>query len=220
MARNLFPIDRTALVMQGAYEPVLTPPTTAIQIFIDANATLLADIQTPLGSTIADSTIYTTNGLLPEFLGPDGYVRLYGKAVGGTGPAVAIFAQAAAGTGNIRQLWATGPAAVALSGQRVVTPAVDGTLNYASNDNINHLAAPLWVTAGAVSSGVSVEALMHGMMVEPSWTWTPGPVYLGTNGLLTQVPPAAPGALFIAQVGTATSPTSLFVDRAPSIKIT
>lgn len=100
MARNLFPIDRTALVMQGPYEPVLTPPTTAIQVFTDANATTLANIQTPQGSTIANSTIFTSNGLLPEFLGPDGLVRLFGKVVGGNDPAVAMFAQIVAAGGG------------------------------------------------------------------------------------------------------------------------
>lgn len=100
MARNLFPMDRTALILQGAYEPVLTPPTTAIKIFTDANATTPANIQTPQGSTIANSTVFTADGLVPEFLGPEGAVRLYGKVVGGDDPAVAMFAQNATGGGG------------------------------------------------------------------------------------------------------------------------
>jgi hypothetical protein len=100
VARNLFPIDRTALIMQGPYEPVLTPPTTAIQIFTDANATIPASIQTPQGTNIANSTVFTTNGLIPEFLGPDGAVRLFGKVVGGDDPAVAMFAQIVAAGGG------------------------------------------------------------------------------------------------------------------------
>jgi len=100
VARNLFPIDRTALIMQGSYEPVLTPPTTAIKIYMDAEATIAADIQTPQGATIANSTIFTTNGILPEFLGPNGSLRLYGKVVGEGDPAVAMFAQIVAGGGG------------------------------------------------------------------------------------------------------------------------
>lgn len=100
MARNTFPTDRTALVMQGSYEPVLTPPTTAIKIFTDSHATTPANIQTPQGVTIADSTVFTSNGVLPEFLGPDGVVRLYGKVVGGNNPPVAMFAQATSGGGG------------------------------------------------------------------------------------------------------------------------
>lgn len=124
------------------------------------------------------------------------------------------------GAAGSNAIFATGNAATVLSGHRVVTPAADGTLGYASNDNLAHLAAPLWVTIGAVASGAPVDALMFGPMTEPSWSWTPGPVYLGVNGVLTQTAPAAPAALFLAQVGVATSPTSLVVDRVPSIKLT
>lgn len=123
----------------------------------------------------------------------------------------------AAGSGAI---FATGDAAITLSGHRVVTPDFDGTLRYATNDNEADLAAPLWVTTGAAAPGDAVSALAFGSLTEPTWNWVPGPVYLGTNGQLTQTPPVAPDAAFIAQVGIATSPTSLFVDRTPSIKIT
>jgi hypothetical protein len=94
-------------------------------------------------------------------------------------------------------------------------PQVNGQLNYASNDNVAHLAAPLWITTGAASPGSPVDVLITGLMVEPSWSWTPGPVYLGANGQLTQTPPAAPGAVFLAQVGIGDQPDiSLFVDRS------
>jgi hypothetical protein len=93
VARNRFPIDRTALILQGAYEPVLTPPRTGIQVFSDANATTLADIRELDGSAIAQSTIYAEGGLIPEFLGPDGAVRVYGKNLGSTAAAVPMFAQ-------------------------------------------------------------------------------------------------------------------------------
>lgn len=100
MARNRFPIDRTALILQGAYEPVLTPPRTGIQIFSDANATALADIRELDGSAIAQSTIYAEDGLIPEFLGPDGAVRVYGKNLGSTAAAVPMFAQIVSGGGG------------------------------------------------------------------------------------------------------------------------
>jgi hypothetical protein len=93
VARNRFPIDRTALILQGAYEPVLTPPRTGIQIFADVNATTLADIRNLDNSAIAQSTIYAEGGLIPEFLGPDGAVRVYGKNLGSTAAAVPMFAQ-------------------------------------------------------------------------------------------------------------------------------
>jgi hypothetical protein len=100
VARYRFPIDRTALILQGAYEPVLTPPRTGIQIFSDANATALADIQNLDGSAIAQSTVYAEGGLIPEFLGPDGVVRVYGKNLGSTAAAIPMFAQIVSGGGG------------------------------------------------------------------------------------------------------------------------
>ena len=115
--------------------------------------------------------------------------------------------------------YAVGTAATALSGHRVVTADPDGTWRYASNDNPADMAAPLWITTGAVDAGQQGEAVILGPITEPSWSWNPGPVFLGLNGALTQTPPAAPDAVFLVQVGFATSATTLFVDRNPSIKL-
>lgn len=116
---------------------------------------------------------------------------------------------------------AVGIAAVALSGHRAVTPGPGGGWVYASNDEPEHLGAPIWITTGAAAAGAAAEAMIIGPMTEPSWNWIPRqPVYLGTNGVLTQSAPTAPDAFFLAQVGFAISATSLYVDRLPSIKIT
>jgi len=118
----------------------------------------------------------------------------------------------------VAQIQLTANAAVALSGHRVVTPRPDGTLEYASNAVASHLHAPLWITQGAVTIGQSATVLAYGSLTESSWAWTPGgPLFLGADGLLTQIPPVAPGALFSAQIGTATRATAAFFDRQPSI---
>lgn len=222
MARYRFPSDRSAFVYGSDLAPILTPPRTALAIYADQALTIPANITDVNGVPIADSTVYTTNGVLDEFYGPDGVTRLW-AARPGTSP-YPLDAQAlsviASGGGASSSLQATGIAAEALSGHRVVTPKPDGTLDYASNDNIAHVQAPLWVTTGAAAAGAQAIALMLGTIVEPTWAWTPGPVYLGANGVLTQTPPTAPGAVFLASVGTATAATSLYVDRGPSIKIT
>jgi len=116
------------------------------------------------------------------------------------------------------QVQLTAIAAVALSGHRAVTPRPDGTVEYASNAVAAHLHAPLWITQGAVTAGQLATVLAYGALVESSWAWTPGvPLFLGAGGLLTQTAPVAPGALFSAQVGTATGATAAFFDRQPSI---
>jgi hypothetical protein len=220
MTRYRFPADRSAFIYGQDFAPILTPPRTAVVVYQDQAMTEPADIQTLTGSTIALSTVYTVEGLIPEFLGPDGVSRLWAGVSGA--PAYPLDAEASSlfsSSSASSALHASGIAAATLSGHRVVTPQPDGTLNYASNDNLSHVQAPLWITTGATDVGGTVDALMLGQMTEGSWTWSQGPVYLGANGLLTQTPPVSP-AVFLAQVGTATTATSLFVDRGPSIKLT
>lgn len=118
------------------------------------------------------------------------------------------------------QLRIVGTAAGTLSGHRVVTRLPDGTIGYASNDDPAFLHNPLWLTTGAAEAAAEVTALAYGSISEGGWSWAPGPVYLGQAGLLTQTPPTAvAGAVFLAQVGCATAPTWLFVDRQPSISL-
>jgi hypothetical protein len=100
----------------------------------------------------------------------------------------------------------------------VVTQGSDGRVGYASNDNPAHVQSPLWITMGAATTGTAVEVVMFGALTEPSWTWTPGPLYLGAAGALTQTPPSAlGGATFLAQIGVASGATAVFIDRGPSI---
>lgn len=108
-------------------------------------------------------------------------------------------------------------AATDLSGHRVVTLDASGELVYADNTNSAHAHAPLWLTTGAATTGAATDVVASGDVTEPSWSWTPGPVYLGGNGLLTQAPPSAPGAAFLARVGYAADPTTVYVDPQPSI---
>jgi hypothetical protein len=118
---------------------------------------------------------------------------------------------------DIGQVKTTLTASATLSGHRAVTIRPDGTLEYASNTVLNHLHAPIWLTTAAVTSGDQAIVLLYGVLTEPSWSWTPAaPLYLGINGVVTQVPPSVP-ALFLAQLGIATSPTTVFIDRQPSI---
>jgi len=120
--------------------------------------------------------------------------------------------------GATEQVRVTGIAGTALSGQRVVTKLPNASIGYASNDIISHVHAPLWIALGSAVAGDTVEALAYGSLEEPSWNWIPGdPLFLGSGGVLVQVPPIVPGALFLAQVGVATTITTIFINRQPSI---
>lgn len=125
----------------------------------------------------------------------------------------------ASGSTSSIDLRRTALAAEALSGHRIVTELPDGTVGYASSDDLADLHAPLWLTLGAATLGGSVDLLLLGSATEGSWSWTPGPVYLGANGALTQSPPTGSPALFLAQVGVATSSTTLYLDRQPSVAL-
>lgn len=92
----------------------------------------------------------------------------------------------------------------ALSGHRAVGVS-GGQASYADATTQPNVTG---ITQGAASNGASVVVQTTGELVEPSWNWSNGPVYLASNGLLTQAPPSS-GAL--VEVGTALSPTKLLI---------
>lgn len=100
-----------------------------------------------------------------------------------------------------------------LGGHRAVWIDTDDAVYYADNalPSADRVAG---ITTGAAGLAASVAIQMQGEIVEPTWAWTPGPVYLGAAGALTQVAPIA-GA--VAQVGVATAPTKLLVRPEPAI---
>lgn len=99
-----------------------------------------------------------------------------------------------------------GVAAVALGGQRAVYLANDG-MRYASADNLAMINV-LGVTVGAVAQGASVSIRTGGSLTDPAFSFVPGPVYLGLNGLLTQTLPTANS---LVVVGDALNATTLLV---------
>lgn len=107
------------------------------------------------------------------------------------------------------------PAAVPLGGHRVVYSAPDG-LRYASSDDGTADAA-LGVTTHAAAAGEIVRVVTFGSLSENSWAWTPEePVWLGANGLLTQIAPAAGTSL---QVAVAKSATALHINLLSPVSI-
>jgi len=99
-------------------------------------------------------------------------------------------------------------AARALGGHRAVVAVGDDRVDYASADQPDHAGRVLGITAGAVDAAEAVRVVIAGPMVEPSWNWVSGPVFVGLDGLLTQAPPASG---FVQVVGAALAPTRLLV---------
>lgn len=102
-------------------------------------------------------------------------------------------------------------AAIALGGHRVVVLNSFGEAIYADNTVAGHGNKILGLTTGAASSGATASVQNGGEIEEGSWGWIlDQPVYLATNGLLTQTPPESP-AIFSLIVGFPVSTTKLFI---------
>lgn len=97
----------------------------------------------------------------------------------------------------------------ALGGNRVVRADTNGKAVYASN-TVAASQNLLGITTGSASLGATATVQRSGIMAEPSWSWTAGQlIYLGTNGVMTQVYPA--GATIVIIVGFALTPTSIHI---------
>lgn len=95
----------------------------------------------------------------------------------------------------------------AIGGHRIVKITPTGC-DYADSSTISDLGKVIGMTQSAFSMGELVTIFTQTTITEPSWNWTLGPVYLSTNGLLTQT---APTVGFLQQIGTALSPTELLL---------
>lgn len=109
----------------------------------------------------------------------------------------------------------TALATMPISGHRGIR-AVFGGVATASASDPTHFNTLVGVSIGAAAPGAICSYIAAGPITEPSWTWAPGPVLLGIDGLLTQQEPASG---FLQQVGISDSPTRIIVGILPPIKI-
>lgn len=97
----------------------------------------------------------------------------------------------------------------ALGGHRAIT--ADGF--HATPSLLDKLAG---ISTGAASIGETAVLQRSGLMVEPTWTWTPdAPVFVGAAGVLTQTPPSG----VARRVAWAISATEINVDLFPIIQL-
>lgn len=106
-------------------------------------------------------------------------------------------------------------AAADLGGHRVVRALDALQVEYADSANPDHGDDTLGITSGAASVGAVIEVLTGGPLAFNGWAWTPGePVFLGSNGLLTQ---SSPAAGFTQVIGFAQDATTIFIGVEPPI---
>lgn len=131
---------------------------------------------------------------------------IYMVAAGAQGPAGV--AGAPGPTGGVAVQHTAG---VALGGHRMVVLDNSQLAIYADCAISAHAHKVLGMTSGAVVSGDTATIQTGGEMTEPSWNWTLGtPVWLSTNGQLTQTVPTTGFSLII---GFPISATTLFVSK-------
>ncbi|SDJ61660.1 hypothetical protein [Pseudomonas indica] len=102
-----------------------------------------------------------------------------------------------------------------LSALRVVYE-LDGVVRILDYRDAAHIDLLLGITLTAADPGIPVNVQRTGVIEDNSWTWTPGPVWLGTNGDLTQIPPADG---YDVLLGAAMSATRITLDLQPPIQL-
>lgn len=108
-------------------------------------------------------------------------------------------------------------ASVPMSGHRMVAPIDANQVVYADCSTLLNRINTLGLSLNAASPGGTVDVQRLGEVQHSGWAWTPGAVFLGQDGNLTQTVP--PGALFSLIVGFALDPTTLFIDIGVAITL-
>ena len=106
-------------------------------------------------------------------------------------------------------------AAGPLSSRRAVTVAGDGRVAYPDRTvdaDAARFLGILVTSASAADDPVTVRR--RGTITEAGWAWTPGPVWVGDTGLLTQTPSSTG---WLLQVGTAVNATTIDIEPEPPI---
>lgn len=164
-------------------------------------------------SSLGGAEIITVGG--PA--GPDGLSAYQvWRALGNTGSPADFIASLKGAPGSSSQGGIiSGVAAIATAGHRALYPRADGSgLAVASASDVTHAGRVVGISLAAASAGASIAYVDDGPIDEPSWSFTPGPVWLGEQGQITQ---ALPSAGFTQIVGTAVTPTQIVVSLQPPI---
>lgn len=136
---------------------------------------------------------------------------------GHTGPNDGGWIAPTSGSGGASNEQVAYVAAETLSGHLAVALNDDGELIKADNTNSDHIGRVIGVTTQAISLGATGYVQTYGALTEPTWTWTMGtPVYLSTNGVLTQTPPSTG---FSIRIGIPEDTTTLFVRIGEPIQL-
>lgn len=118
------------------------------------------------------------------------------------------------GTGGTTQM--VRQSSAALSALRVVWEDELGVVRPLDASDADHIDLVCGLTLTGASGPADVTVQRSGPVEDAAWAWTPGRVWLGAGGALTQVVPAAG---FDLVVGFAVSPTRLYLDFQDHVEL-
>lgn len=104
--------------------------------------------------------------------------------------------------------------AQAVSALRAIATDASGNAVYADHNTASTRESIVGISTNAVGNGGTVHVRYTGVMTDPSWAFTRGPVFVGANGVLTQT---APATGYIRIVAYAIDADTVVVNVQPSI---
>lgn len=110
-------------------------------------------------------------------------------------------------------------APVSLSVHRVMIIDQNNSPGYADNNNVDHINRVVGVSVNSANAGGSLQIQQSGELTDPSFNLIPGPVYVGSNGFITTDIPDEQDAIFLQQIGIATSATTIVINIATAFKL-
>jgi hypothetical protein len=100
---------------------------------------------------------------------------------------------------------------------RILTILSDGAAFHADYRKEDHASRVFGISMSSGVLGGRISVVTHGVLTDPAFSFTDGPVYVGPNGVLIQVPPVDG---YVLQVGNALSAQSVDVDIKVPIMVT
>lgn len=103
-----------------------------------------------------------------------------------------------------------------LSALLAVWEDADGLVRALDGSDEDHIDLLSGVTLTAAESGAPVNVQLAGPLDDSSWNWSPGRVFLGAGGALTQTPPTSG---FDVLIGIAVAPTRIVLRLQDPIEL-
>ncbi len=186
-----------SIVVSGAGTVVVEDGVTP-SIFVDENAPSIVTTNYQPVISVSNDAYSITSDSGSCVIAPDSS-NVVVLAAGSQGPQGIRGEQGLSGRSSLELV-----AEINLGGNRVIT----GSARYADNTDLGTIGRAIGVTSGAASTGLPVSVVVFGELDGFSGLAVNEPVYLSTNGTITQ---ALPATGYLQKVGVAVSETKILI---------